>query len=130
MFLSELSPLSSSSSDNILLGWINIDTRCTLPNNCLITSQISRSLLKILVLLKTKFNASKKRSKQTWDKVYAKNSSIEFVLLFLIPIGRGQNTVNILLYPMPSSDYSMMLILLLHIILKIARLAISIRLIL
>ena len=86
MFLSELSPLSFPSSDNTLLGWINIDTRCYVANNCWLTNKINRSL-NILVLLKTKFNASKKRIKQTWDEVYANNSSIDFVHLILIPLG-------------------------------------------
>ena len=38
-----------------------------MPNNCLITNKINRSL-NILILLKTKFNASKIRSKQTYKK--------------------------------------------------------------
>ena len=63
MFLSELPPLSFPSSDNSLLGWINIDIPVTLPNNCLITNKINRSL-NILVLLKMKFKATKKQSKK------------------------------------------------------------------
>ena len=41
----------------------------TLPNNCLITNKINRNL-NILILLKTKFNASKKRSKQAYKMRY------------------------------------------------------------
>ena len=37
-----------------------------------------------------KVNASKKQIRQTWDEVYANNSSIEFVCLILIPICNDQ----------------------------------------
>ena len=63
MFLSDLPLFSFLSSNNTLLGLINIDTRCYKIN------KVNRSL-NILFLLKRKFNASKKRSKQTYEMKY------------------------------------------------------------
>ena len=48
---------------------ISVPDNWALPNNCLIANMINRSL-NMLVLLKTKFNASKKRIKQIYEMRY------------------------------------------------------------
>ena len=63
-----------------------------MPNNCLITNQINGSL-NILILLKTKFNASKKRSKQTYKKRYIyEMTPIRYIKIYIEDINIHKET--------------------------------------
>ena len=80
--------------------------------------------LNILVLLKAKLHTRKKRSRQTYMRWGICEESLHRVCPSDFDSYRQwSNTINILICTMPSCDYSMMSILLLHMILKIARLA-------
>ena len=120
-----------------------------LPNNCLITNKINRSL-NIFILLKTKFNASKKRSKQTYKMSYIyKMRARRYIKIYIQDISIYKQTHNMrprilpqslsiwfwLLYAIikhyqhTSPSYAQLWYGLLHMVLKITGLAISIKLI-